>query len=235
MSWVFRLYDSTIGKKVIMALTGLVLFGFVIIHLLGNLQILIPGTESVDDKGKKVMVYKIDEYGHMLKANPLVLWSARGFLLVCVGLHILTTIQLFQRNRAARPEPYSQRSWRAAIPPSRLMYVTGPMVGLFIVYHLLHFTTGHAHQSFTDGDVHGNFIRGFTQGWQGPVSALVYVVANLLLGMHLAHGAWSMFQSLGIAHPRWTPILKIGAHGMAALITLGNISMPILVFAGIVR
>ena len=237
MSWVFRLYDSTIGKKFIMALTGFVLFGFVVIHMLGNLQIFIPGKGKVDERGnavfdssnRRVYEHKITEYGHLLKSNPAVLWGARGFLLACVLAHILTMVQLTARNRAARPEPYAMRRWREAIPPARHMALTGIMVGLYIIFHLLHFTTGHMHPSFVDGDVHGNFIRGFTEGWQGPVSALVYVIANILLGMHLAHGAWSMFQSLGIAHPRYTPILKIGARCVAALITLGNISMPILV------
>ena len=112
------------------------------------------------------------------------------------------------------------------------MYLSGPMIFLFIVYHILHFTTGQAHTDFKDGLVHHNFVHAFTREWWAVV---VYVAANILLGLHLSHGAWSIFQSLGINHPRWTPIIKIGARGVAALITLGNVLMPILVAAGLGR
>jgi succinate dehydrogenase / fumarate reductase cytochrome b subunit len=240
MTWALRLWQSTIGKKVVMALTGFALFGFVIVHMLGNLQVFAPaktkvdaaGKTVVDTYGKPVQLYPIDEYGHMLKSKPLVLWGARSFLLLCVGLHVVVFLQLRARNSAARPEPYSGRTWREASLPARLMYLTGPMILLFIIYHLLHFTTGQAHTGFQDGNVHHNVVHAFTREWW---AVAVYIVANVLLGAHLSHGGWSMFQSLGVNHPRWTPIIKICARLVAGGVTAGNVLMPILVAAGVGR
>jgi len=226
MGWLFALWNSTIGKKFVMALTGLVLFGFVIGHMAGNLQIF-AGPE------------RINAYGKMLHDNAALLWATRAVLLASVLLHILTSIQLAARNRAARPVPYQARQWREASFASRFMMPAGLLVALFVAYHILHLTVGVAHPDrfrMLDGsrhamDVHHNVVAGFSVWY----ISLIYVAAQVMLGLHLSHGAWSMFQSLGISHPRWTPLIKLGARGVAALVVLGNISIPLAVLAGVVK
>src|SRR5258706_4244685 len=131
MTWLLRLWRSTIGKKAVMAVTGLALFGFVIGHLAGNLQIYIP------DGGKK-----INDYGHFLHSSMGLLWTARIGLLLAVGLHILASVQLVIRNRQARPVPYHHKENREAGYAARTMKLSRPLIALFVIYHLLHFTTG---------------------------------------------------------------------------------------------
>ncbi|MBI4563323.1 MAG: succinate dehydrogenase cytochrome b subunit [Planctomycetes bacterium] len=220
MSWLGRLYDSTIGKKAIMAVTGVILFAFIIGHLAGNLQILIP------DGGAR-----IDAYGRFLHESPVLLWGSRLVLLASVFLHILTSVQLALRNRRARPQPYEFREWREASYASRTMMISGPLIALFVVYHLGHFTTGHFHGSFEPLKVHDNMISGLQVWW----ASAAYVAAMILLGTHVYHGGWSLFQSLGISHPRYTPLLKKGAAVVAVLITLGYVLIPATIWMGLVR
>ncbi len=225
MLFLCSLWHSSIGRKVVMAVTGAALFGFVIAHLLGNLQIYIP------DGGAK-----INAYGTLLHSNPGLMWAARGVLLACVLLHIAAAVSLTAQNRAARPVPYARRTWREADYAARTMMISGPLIALFVVYHLLHFTTGQAHPDFRlqgshAPDVHHNVIAGFSQ----PLAAIAYIVANLLLGQHLFHGGWSLFQTLGLNHPRWMPLVRKLTMGAAALVTLGNISIPLAVLLGLVK
>ncbi len=220
MSWVLRIWQSTVGKKAVMALTGLLLFGFVLGHLAGNLQIYIR------DGGKS-----IDAYGAFLHSKPGLLWAARLGLLIAVALHIITSIQLTIRNRQARPVPYHVKQSRAATYASRTMMWSGPIIAFFVVYHLLHFTTGQAHPDFRHLEVHHNLITGF----QSKAAVVIYVVAMLLLGFHLFHGAWSMFQSMGVNHPKYNPLLRGFAVVFAVVVTLGNVSMPLAVMLGLVK
>lgn len=213
-----RFYEATIGKKVVMAVTGVILFGFVIGHLLGNLQIFL-GPE------------KIDAYGEFLHRTPALLWGARTVLLVAVTLHITASIQLALLKSTARPVGYLKKSSVGSTYASRTMMWSGPIVAAFVVYHLLHFTVGAVHPDFHEGRVYENMVSGFRQI---PVS-LAYIFAMVLLGAHLQHGAWSMFQSIGIAHPRYTRVLKIFATAATLFIVLGNISIPVAVMTGIVR
>lgn len=213
-----RFLSSTIGKKVVMALTGVILYGFVIAHMLGNLQAYL-GPE------------KLNAYSAFLHSMPSLLWAARTVLLVSVVAHIAVAIQLTQLKRRARPFAYATRHDRQATYASRTMMWSGPIIGLFVVYHLLHFTTGQAHHDFQPSDVYHNFVSGFQVL---PVSA-VYVAANLALGVHLYHGAFSLFQSLGLTSPRINPTLK-AVTGMATLgVVAANLSFPLAVLAGIIQ
>ena len=218
MTWLRRFYQSTLGKKALMAVTGVVLFGFILGHLAGNLQVFISQQQ-------------FDEYAAMLKGNLALLWTVRTVLLFSVALHILVSVQLTVRNRAARPQAYETKENIASNYAQRTMWVSGPIVAAFVVYHLLHFTAGVVHPSFQEETVFNNVVVGFQQ----VGAAVFYVFAMGLLGMHLSHGIWSMFQSLGIFHPKYTPWIKLGARGFAALIVLGYISIPIGVMAGVVR
>ncbi len=218
-----RFIAAPIGKKVIMAVTGVMLFGFVVMHLIGNLQIYIPA----DANGH----YQIDAYGQALRNLGELLWVARLALLAAVILHIVTAIQLSLQANAARPVAYQKKDNAHSTYASRTMIWSGPIIGLFIVYHLLHFTGGQLHPDFKDLSVHHNVVRGF----QDPLASLVYIVAMLMLGTHLYHGVWSMFQSVGVNHPRYTPHLKLFAKAAAAFLVIGNISIPISVMAGLVK
>lgn len=226
MLLVASVWKSTIGRKVVMAGTGVVLFGFVIGHMLGNLQIFIP------DGGAK-----INAYGRMLHDNPALLWTTRIVLLASVLAHIAAAVSLTAQNRAARPTPYVKRNWREASFASRTMMVSGPLIALFVIYHLLHFTTGHAHPDplrqagSAAWDVHHNVTSAFAN----PFAAMTYILAMLFLGQHLFHGAWSMFQSMGLNHPRWTPAVRRTMIVAAALVTGGNISIPLAVLLGLVK
>ncbi|HEY6447905.1 MAG TPA: succinate dehydrogenase cytochrome b subunit [Acidobacteriaceae bacterium] len=214
-------WRSTNGKKTVMAVTGAILFLFVIGHLLGNLQIF-------DGPAR------LNAYSHFLKNLGELLWIVRGVLIVCVVLHIVTTVQLWARNRKARPVGYKVKKSVASNYADRTMYWSGPIILAFVIFHLLEFTAGTVHPgapAFSEYDVYYNVVAGFRVWW---VSAW-YIISMILLGFHLRHGIWSAFQSLGANHPRHTPVLKQAALWIAILITLGYISIPVSVLAGWVK
>jgi succinate dehydrogenase / fumarate reductase cytochrome b subunit len=215
-----RFWQTTVGKKAIMAVTGFILFGFIVAHLLGNLQIFLPPE-------------KINHYSAVLKSMPTLLWVARIILLIAVGLHIWSSFQLWVLQRAARPVPYIKKTNLNSTYASRTMLWSGPIVLAFLVYHLLQFTFGIVHPGgpFDPQNVYNNVIYGF-QIW--PVS-LFYILAMIMLCYHLYHGLWSMFQSLGFSHPVYTPWLQRFAKIVAILIAIGEISMPIAVLAGFIK
>jgi succinate dehydrogenase / fumarate reductase, cytochrome b subunit len=216
----FRFWETTIGKKAIMAVTGFVLFGFIVAHLLGNLQIFLPPD-------------KINEYSAYLKSIPLPLWLARITLLVSVALHIWASFQLWLLQREARPIGYVKKVNAHSTYASRTMIWSGPILLAFVIWHLLQFTFGVVHPGapFSEHDVYNNVVLGF-QVW--PV-ALFYIIAMTMLCFHLYHGLWSMFQSLGFSHPVYTPWLKTLAKIVAIAIAIGYISIPVAVLAGFIK
>jgi succinate dehydrogenase / fumarate reductase cytochrome b subunit len=213
-------WASTNGKKVVMGVTGCILFLYVTVHMLGNLQVF-EGQE------------KLNAYGRLLHASAELLWGARIILLASVILHITASVQLALRNNAARPVGYAKKQNVASDYASRTMYWSGPILLAFVIYHLLHLTAGIVHpgSSFIEHDVYHNVVAGF-QVWY--VSAW-YIFSMILLGFHIRHGAWSMFQSLGINHPRHTPILKKAALVFAIIITGGYIVIPLSILLGWVK
>ena len=212
--------DASVGKKAVMAVTGLVLFGFVVAHMIGNLQAYL-GPEP------------LNAYAVWLRelVHGAGLWIARGLLLAAVILHVWAALSLTIDNRKARPVGYRQRQWEESTYASRTMVWSGPILALFIVYHLLHLTTGNLHPNFVEGDVYHNFVAGF----RVVPASLFYIVAMLCLGLHLFHGAWSMLQTLGLSHPRWNPLRYTVAGTLTAVVVLGNISFPVAVLLGIIR
>jgi len=215
-----RFWTSTNGKKIVMALTGAILFLFVIGHMLGNLQVF----EGPD---------KLNAYGRFLHGVPEILWAVRIVLLVSVVLHIWASVELAVRKNKARPVGYAKRENTVSSYASRTMYWSGPIILAFVIYHLLHLTAGVIHPGgeFVEGDVYHNVVAGF-QVWY--VSAW-YVFSMILLGFHIRHGAWSMFQSVGINHPRHTPILKKAAAIFAIIIVAGYVSIPVSIMLGLVK
>lgn len=215
------LFDATIGKKAIVAVTGVVLFGFVIVHMLGNLQVFL-GPEA------------LNSYAEKLKSIPLVLWGARSVLLASVVLHIVFSIQLVLEASQARPVAYRTKHSIATTYAARTMKYSGPLLALFIVYHLAHFTwPGVAMGAYQHDphDVYANFVNGFRVPW---VTA-IYLVAQVMLGLHLYHGAWSLFQTLGLNHPRYNRVRTTLPRALAIIVVLGNVIMPLAVLAGIIR
>ena len=215
---VARFYDSTIGKKAIMAVTGLILFVFLILHMLGNLQVFL---------GPEVM----NHYAETLHGNPPLLWTARIILLISVALHIWASVQLTLLKREARPVGYVKRANVVSSWASRSMMLSGPIIAVFVVFHLLHLTTGTLHPQFIELQAYENLVTGFLVV---PV-AVIYIIAMVLIGFHLSHGIWSMFQSLGFSHPRYTPAIKRFASVFSWLLVAGFISVPIAVLSGLVR
>ena len=212
---------STTGKKIVMAVTGAILFVFVIGHMLGNLQVF-EGPE------------KINAYGHFLHNLGEILWAERIGLLAAVVLHITATVQLALRSNKARPIGYSRREAINSSYAARTMYWSGPIVLAFVIFHLLHLTAGMISPgaAFIEGDVYHNVVSGFQVWW---VSAW-YVLAISLLGLHLRHGLWSMLQSVGLAHSlHREKVFKQAALLIAVLIVLGYISIPISILAGFVK
>ena len=213
-------WASTVGKKIVMAVTGVILFAFVIGHLLGNLQVY---------EGPA----KLNSYGAFLHSIGEFLWPVRIILLIAVALHIIATVQLALRKKRARPIGYSRKQAIASSYASRTMYWSGPIVLAFIIFHLLHLTAGYIHPgaAYIEGDVYHNVVAGFQVWWV----SLSYIVAICLLGLHLRHGIWSMFQTVGIHQPQHTARLQKAALIIALLIVLGYISIPISVLLGLVK
>jgi succinate dehydrogenase cytochrome b subunit len=211
---------STIGQKVVMAVTGVILVGFVVGHMIGNLQAYM-GPEAMN------------AYAEWLRElmHGAALWIVRAVLLVSVLLHVWAAVALTIENRRARPIAYRRTHHERSTYASRTMVWSGPILALFVVYHLLHFTIGSVHPSFVPGDAYHNFVEGFRVV---PVSVF-YVLAMLALGVHLYHGVWSMLQTLGLSHSRYNPL----RHGLAGLVTAAvvvvNVSFPLAVLAGVIR
>jgi succinate dehydrogenase / fumarate reductase cytochrome b subunit len=214
-----RFWDTTNGKKIVMAITGAIMFLFIIGHLVGNLQVF----EGAD---------KFNAYGRLLRVEPLLLWAIRLSLLAAVVFHIIVSVQLALRKKNARPVGYTKKESIGSSYASRTMYWSGPIILAFLIFHLLHLTAGVVQpEAFHEGDVYGNLVAGF----QVPYISAWYIFSMILLGLHLRHGFWSMFQSVGFNHPRHTPILKKAALLFALVITLGFISIPVGVLAGWVK
>ena len=218
-------YRSALGKKYVMAITGIMLMGFVFAHMVGNLK-MYQGPEALNHYGEflRELAYPIlPKYG--------ALWLLRGGLIVAVILHIHAAYSLTKMNRAARTVGYqSRRDYIAANFASRTMRYSGVIVLLFLIWHLMDFTIGGTTAAYEYGKPYENVDASLSRV---PV-AIFYVIANLALGVHLFHGAWSLFQSMGWNNPRFNVWRRNFAAAFAAIIVIGNVSFPIAVLAGVV-
>jgi succinate dehydrogenase / fumarate reductase cytochrome b subunit len=223
--WPLEFYRSAVGKKWVMAISGLALIGFVFFHALGNLKVYF-GAED------------FNHYGEWLRSilvpflpRTVFLWLLRFGLITAFAFHIHAAYSLTRMNRRARGSGYVQeRDWQAADFASRTMRWTGVIVALFIVFHLADLTWGTVNPDFVRGDVYRNFVATFSR----PPVAIIYLIGNIALGIHLFHGTWSLFQSLGVNNPKWNSWRRGFAVGFAALITGMNVMFPISVLTGIV-
>jgi succinate dehydrogenase / fumarate reductase cytochrome b subunit len=219
---IVRFYRSAVGKKWVMAITGIILMGFILAHMIGNLKLYLSKEE-------------INLYGEALRNMPgallprtVLLWTIRIVLILAFVFHIHSAIGLSLINRRARPpaDKYqSPRDYVAADYASRTMRWTGIIILAFLIFHLMDLTWGNANPSFLRGDPYNNLVYSFRR----PSIAIVYVIANIALAFHLYHGTWSIFQSMGFTNPRYNALRRRFAQGFAAVILVGNVSFPIAV------
>jgi succinate dehydrogenase / fumarate reductase cytochrome b subunit len=225
MNTLSTLYDSTLGKKYVMAVTGIGLFLFVIAHMLGNLQLFL-GADAVN------------AYALFLKSKPILLWGFRVGLLLLVILHITAAVQLTLHNRAARPQKYANPKAYKATYASRTLFLSGLLILAFIIYHLMHFTVGLVDPNYlllTDSLGRHDVYRMTILGFSHLGTSAFYIAATALLCLHLSHGVGSTFQSLGLKNKRTGVVIDRISKAAALIVFLGNSSMPIAVLAGILK
>ena len=220
MGRIRSFYASMVGKKVVMGVTGLIGTGFVILHSLGNLLIFQGSTA-------------LNSYSRFLKSSTELLWALRVTLIVAVILHVIAAVQLTQQSRSARPVGYVKHESQVATVASRTMRWGGVLILIFIVFHILHFTTGTIRPAgaFSHEDVYANVVTSFRIWWV----ALFYVVTMIALGFHLFHGAWSSMRSIGVSPPSPRPLHRRISLAIALLVWAAFTAVPMAVFTGMVR
>ena len=217
MGGIARFWQSAIGKKVVMAVTGILLIGFLVSHVLSNLLVL---SEPA----------KLDAYAEWLRSFGAWLWVARAGLLGLAVLHVVAATQLTLAARRARPAGYRELRPQVSTYAARTMRAGGVLLLVFIVFHILHFTTGTVHPDFVPGQVGRNVIVGFRMA---PWTAGFYALAMVALGLHLGHGVWSVFQTLGANHPRYNRLRVVLAVTLAVAVAGGFFAIPVGVLAGL--
>ena len=224
MQRVVRLYKSTIGKKIMMAVTGVILVGYVLGHMIGNLKVF-QGAEKID-----AYAMFLREMGGPMLGHNQALWLVRGGLLLAFVIHVVAALQLTRTSQLARPERYGRRLDReASTYASRTMRYGGFFLLVFVIFHLLHLTFGTVHPDFEHGAIYHNLQVAF----QSSLTAGVYIIAMIALGFHLFHGIWSGFQTLGLNHPRYNRYRRPLAVGLGIVIAVGFIAVPVSFFTGI--
>lgn len=210
-------WQSTIGKKIVMAVTGLIGVGFVVGHMLGNLQVFLGPA-------------KFNGYAHFLRSLGELLWVVRAVLIAAVVLHVIAAVQLTRRRLDARPFGYRRGPQReVSTVASRTIRWGGTFLLVFIVFHILHFTTLDIFRDYSRTDVHANVIRGFSVWWV----VLLYVVAMVALGLHLYHGIWSSLRTIGASRASADPSRRPAVAALAFIVWLGFTVIPVAIFAGI--
>ena len=219
MNRLRALWDSSVGKKAVMAVTGLVMVAYLITHVLANLLVF---------QGPQ----RINAYSRFLHGTGGALWAARVVLFIALVLHIVAAVQLTLRRRAARPVPYaSGRESQVSTIASRTIRWGGALILVFLVYHILHFTLGTVHGAFVEGDPYHNVATGFGN----PLVVVFYEVAMAAVGLHLYHGIWSSGRSLGVSAPSPHPLRRQLALALAVLVWGGFTVIPLAVYTGMIR
>jgi len=223
--WPVQFYRSGVGKKWVMAITGIVWMGFIFGHAFGNLKVYF-GAEDFNHYGEFLREMLVP-----LLPRTWFLWLLRAVVGLSLVLHVHAALSLTKMNQEARAGGYQQsRDWQAATAASRSMRIGGVVIALFILWHLADLTWGTVNPDFVRGDVYRNFVATFER----PAVSAIYIVANIALGFHLFHGAWSIFQTTGVNNPKYNAWRKNFAIGFATLVAVVNISFPVAVLTGIV-
>jgi succinate dehydrogenase / fumarate reductase, cytochrome b subunit len=219
MNRVVALWHTSVGKKAVMAVTGIIMVAYLITHVLANL-LAFQGPEQ------------INAYSRLLHGTGGALWAARLVLLAAVVLHILAAVQLTARRRAARPVGYAGgREAQVSTFASRSIRWGGGLILVFLVYHILHFTLGTVHASFVEGDPYHNVAAGFAS----PLVVLFYELAMAAVGLHLYHGIWSSGRSLGLSPASPRPLRRQLALALSVIVWAGFTAIPIAVYTGVIR
>jgi succinate dehydrogenase / fumarate reductase cytochrome b subunit len=219
MNRVLALWRTSVGKKAIMAVTGLLMVAYLITHVLANLLVF----QGPD---------KINAYSRFLHGTGGALWAARLVLLAALVLHIVAALQLTRRRQAARPVGYAGgRQPQVSTLASRTIRWGGVLILVFLVYHILHFTLGTVHRSFVEGDPYHNVVAGFGN----PLVVVFYEIALVAVGLHLYHGIWSSGRSLGVSAPSPHPIRRQLALALSVIVWAGFTVIPLAVYAGVLR
>lgn len=225
MRRVVHFYRSTVGKKLVMAGTGVVMYLWLIGHMIGNLKAFL-GREHLNAYSEGLRTV-----GEPFFARGQVLWLVRGVMVLAVALHVMAALQLWLLSRAARPVGYERPPHLELSYASRTLRWGGVLIVLYVAYHLMHLTLGTVHPGFVAGDVYHNLVTGFS-AW--PVAAF-YIVAVGAVAFHLYHGVWSSFQTLGLNHPRYNRYRRPVAAVVAIGLLVGFVSVPLAVLAGVLR
>ncbi len=225
---MLALWRTSVGKKVVMACTGFILFGFVFVHMLGNLKIY-----QGPDKYNAYAAF-LREFGAPALPESGLLWIARIVLLGCVALHALAAVELWLLSRSSRPVPYTRKDSIAAGYATYTMRYGGIVMALFVIYHILHLTfgvTGLGGEEFNHEDVYRNVVNGFSLWYV----SFFYILAMIALGLHFYHGIWSMFQTLGLNDARFNRFFQGMSVAAAVIVFFGNVSFPAAVLMGLVK
>jgi succinate dehydrogenase / fumarate reductase cytochrome b subunit len=219
MNRVAALWHTSVGKKAVMAVTGIIMVAYLITHVLANLLVF-QGPEQ------------INRYSRFLHGTGGALWAARLVLFAALVLHILAAVQLTARRQAARPVGYAGgREAQVSTFASRSIRWGGGVILVFLVYHILHFTLGTVHTSFVEGDPYHNVAAGFAS----PAVVVFYELAMAAVGLHLYHGIWSSGRSLGLSAPSPRPIRRQLALVLSVFVWAGFAAIPVAVYAGVIR
>lgn len=222
MRRVINLYRTSVGKKFYMAVSGAILIGFLVAHMIGNLKVFM-GAESFNHYAEFLR-----EVGYPLLPHMVGLWIFRVVLLLCVGLHMLSALEVYLQSRKARGGDYTKEESLLFSYASRTMRWGGVIIAVFVIYHLLHFTVGSVHPDFVPGDAYRNVVLGF----QNPLVSGFYVLAMVMVTFHVYHGLWSAFQTVGANHPKYNPYRRPLALILALVLLVGFLTVPAGVMSG---
>jgi succinate dehydrogenase / fumarate reductase cytochrome b subunit len=223
MRRVISLYRTSVGKKFYMAVSGAILIGFLVAHMVGNLKMYM-GPEAFNHYAEFLR-----EVGEPILPRMVGLWIFRVVLLGCVGLHMLSAWQVYTQSRSARGGKYAKEESLSFSYASRTMRWGGVIIAAFVIYHILHFTTGQALPQFEHGEAYANVVYGF----QSPLVVGFYVVTLVMVTFHVYHGVWSAFQTVGANHPKYNPFRRPLAMVLALLLLFGFLTVPVGVMAGV--
>ncbi len=218
MRWWYDIISSSIGRKVVMALSGIAIVGFLLGHMSGNLLVF-AGPDA------------LNHYAEFLQSKPALVWGTRLTMLAALVLHMWSATTLTLDAWSARPVGYAagQKTLETTYA-ARTMRWGGPLIAAYVIYHLLHLTVGAAGPRFVKGDVYANVVYGF----RNPYVAGFYVLSMIAIGLHLYHGVWSFFQTMGASHERYNPLRRIAAAGVSVAIAGGFLVVPCAVLLGLV-
>ena len=225
MRRVISLYRTSVGKKFYMAVSGAILIGFLFAHMVGNLKMYM-GAEAFNHYAEFLR-----EVGYPVLPHMVGLWIFRVVLLFCVGLHMLSAWQVYTQSKNARGSADKKEESLSFAYASRTMRWGGVIIGSFVIYHILHFTVGSAHPDFVHGEAYNNVVIGF----QNLFVVGFYVVTLVMITFHVYHGLWSAFQTVGANHPKYNPFRRPLALGLALLLLLGFLTVPVGVVAGVLN